>query len=251
MPLLLLTMTACFSRFLEAPYVLAAGLGDVTSMAPYPNRDALLIGSREGLWEVTGEGAMRHLDERPVVAVTTHPERIWVRTGDALLTASPDAASLDLTAWGSLPETRALVAWYDDRLLLATETGLETLDPASAARASWADVPGVRALALSPRERCVFALTDREAWELCPSHRTRLAEDLSDPRAITGDGLGRVWLIHGDPPELFLLDAHTPTARYLGDPVAAQVGLGTLIARDRLYLADRDGSVDYLPLPSP
>ena len=89
-------------------------------------------------------------------------------------------------------------------------------------------------------------------WRLAEGRAATLLAQSEGARAAAGEPGGRRWLVHGEPPVLSRLEGETlvQVAAHLGDPRDLHLGSGGLLRPDHLYLADAEGTVDYLPLPS-
>lgn len=232
---------------------MATGLGEARSLCPSV-RGTLLAGSDTGLWEIDGEGRATRLWDRPVDAVSAHLSSLnvlsegRVRAGPWTPAGQTWAPTTELEAAGA----RDLLAWCDDLVLVAQESGIIAWDPSSGVVSPWAsDLPVVRALALAPDCSGALAVVADGVWLASPNGSRPLATGLTDARAAAVDATGRVWVIQGDPPELGQLDGGVfrTFARYLGAPRDLHFGVGApLLPTDAAYLADGEGTLDYVRL---
>lgn len=233
--------------------MLASGLGEARSVCP-SIRDAMLIGGSTGLWESDGEGRLTRLWDQPVEAVTAQSDRIYALSGGVIFAGPWPAAGQPWAGAPALrvPAPRDLQADCAPGVLIATATGVERWDGVSPTTTPLAtDLPGVRALALAPDCGGALTLTAETLWQLGPTGRTSLATGLVDARAVATDLQGRVWVVQGAPSELGRVEGgvfHT-FARYLGDPRDLHFGIGAhLLPADAAYLADGEGTLDYVRL---
>ncbi|MFN7145794.1 MAG: hypothetical protein ACK4YP_18610 [Myxococcota bacterium] len=60
-----------------------------------------------------------------------------------------------------------------------------------------------------------------------------------------------MYVVHGDPPELFRVDPSGPVsvAKWLGDARDLHFGVGDRLPRENLYVANGAGTLDYVRPP--
>lgn len=245
----------CFSELLEGPYVLATGLTSATSLA-YSGRDTMFVASANGVFEMDGEGKTTRTHSGPALAVTIHPRTLYVLGGGEL-------------AWGPLPEKGAVLqvsgrapapgvldiqAWCDGSVLLADASAITALDPETGESWAWAmGLQGLRAIALGPGDGCDYALavTTDALLAVTPQGSRALASGLVNPRAAAADRQGRLWVVAGEPPELLAVEAGKTRswAKHLGAPRDLLFGFGPLLKPVNAYMADAEGTVDYVHVP--
>lgn len=240
---------------LEAPYVLGTGLGEARSLS-HSGRESFFVAAREGVWELDAEGRRTLVAPGEAEAVTAHPGTLYVLGGGALRWGPLPAAGQQLQEAGRQPApgVRDLLAWCDGSVLLAGNDEITALNVQTGE--SWAfalGLEGLRALALGPGDGCDHALVVAGARVLAvnPAGARPLAEGLVAPRAAALDARGRLWVVAGEPPELLRVEDGRTTvfARFLGDPRDLIAGLGGLLPPANLYLADGEGTVDYVHAP--
>ena len=81
---LVLLLGGCMDRLMEAPYVLATGLGEVNGLVP-STRGTLLAATPSGTWEVDETGARTLLSPVPSQSVAIHRGRIYALSGERIL----------------------------------------------------------------------------------------------------------------------------------------------------------------------
>ena len=252
---MLLLLAGCLSSVLEAPYVLSTGLGEATGLAP-SGRRSMLVASDSGLWEVDGEGERALLRAGATRAVTGHLSGIYALDGCAVAWGPLAPAGQPWTPTGHLPAQGVvdLQAWCDGLVLLASPRELTAWAPETGETFAFAaGLSGVRAVSLGPDGGCDEALvvTADAVLAVSQTGRRTLAAGLVAPRAAVADAKGRVWVVHGEPAVLARIDAGAAVevARYLGDPRDLHFGTGGLLPPENAYLADGEGSLDYLRVP--
>jgi hypothetical protein len=137
---------------------------------------------------------------------------------------------------------------------LAQAQTLSVWDPSTGDVQTWADgFTEVRSISLATEAKCESAIVldgDRvvRVWA---DHRETLAEGLTDARNAVTDGDGRLYALAGSPLSLQRFDdgrwvtivRRLPAARDL------HFGFGGAFPRANLYIADADGTLDYLRPP--
>lgn len=225
---------------LEAPWVLAAGMGEARSLAP-DARGGLLVATPSGVVRVDGNGAVTLVRPGPAEAVTTHPARTYVLAGGRV---TWEGGAIEVPG-----AVDVLAGWTG--LLVLTPTTVVAVDPATGARTDRAtDLEGARSLALGPAGEALV-VTATSLLVLPPEGPPRVAvHGLIDARAAATDANGRVFVAADG--ALWRIDGGAPVlaARYLGDPRDLHFGSGDLLPNDHIYIATGGGSVDYLrPAP--
>lgn len=240
---------------LEAPYQLSTGLGSVRSIC-HTGRLSLFAASEKGTFEIDGEGAQTLIFEGPADAVTAHPRTLYVLgRGQIHWGALPDAGQ-PLVVQGTLPAPGVvdLQAWCDGSVLLAGKDEITAWNPETGETWAWAmDLPDLRAVTLGGGEGCDYALVvaGTSVLAVTPAEKRTLAHDLVSPRAVARDHRGRVWVAAGEDPTLMQVEGGVASiyARFLGQPRDLVAGIGGLLPPANVYIADGEGSVDYVHAP--
>lgn len=233
-------LAGCLDRILEAPYLLAPGLGEVRSVSPGLD-GRLLVATSTGVYAVDGEGKAERLEDRPAQAVTAHPGRRYVlRDGRVTGGEAP------LAVHGAVD----ILAGYDALVVLRSDR-LSAFDPDGREHPLTAGLTDARSVALGPDDTYLVVTRESLVRVDRAGAITTLARGLVDARAAATDAKGRVYVAHGDPQELWRVD---PTglvsiARWLGDPRDLHFGIGGLLAVENTYIANGSGTVDYVRPP--
>lgn len=238
----LVVLAACLDRLYDAPYLLATGLPPVRSLT-FDREGALLAGTADGLYRVEPDGRATRIAEGPVDAVTVGGAATWVL-----------AAGEVRGPGGRVPVPGAvdLAAAWDDRVWVLTATGVSAVDPATGAVAPVVDgLPGARALALGPSPTMLVLGADTLHAVEPDGRRRTLVGGLVDARAVAADARGRLWVIQGEPSELYRIEGDGPArlARFLDSPTDLQFAVGARFPPGTAYLASAAGRVDYVPFP--
>ncbi|MCB9780637.1 MAG: hypothetical protein H6742_18865 [Alphaproteobacteria bacterium] len=250
-PLLLgpLLLAGCFASILEAPYVLATGAGEPAWQFSPGLDHTLVVASDQGVRVVDGSGVVTPRSTEPARVALDHlPWRlVFDPTGGRFSGGSTATVAID--------QVRAGTAWCDHAALVARPGVLLLVRPDGGVDA-WREVPDdVVDVGLAPGPACEAALVLRPDRVITtgPAGGQLVADGLEQARAASFDHLGRVWVVHQDPPVLALIQDGRPVtiARYLGDVVDLQFGTGELLHPDNAYLLNRDGQVDYVRVPTP
>ena len=253
-PLGLWLLVACIDHLLEAPYVLATGVGqDARSLSPTAAR-TLLVAGPAGVFEVDGSGAVVPLSKQPAIAAVGH----------ARFTAVLDAQGLTFghgPPWTpghhvALPGAVAAQAWCDDQVLVLAQGALWLARADQTEPTRWATAPADAVdLALGPQGDCAAALvlSPTRLWVVDPDGQRLLAEGLQQATAVGADRSRALWVVHEDPPVLARIEAGRPVtvARHLAPTTDLRFGTGGLLHPDNAYLLTRQGTVDYVRIPAP
>lgn len=253
----LLTLSACIDRWLEAPFVLATGMGEARSLHPTLH-EGMWVASAEGLFEVNGNGVTTPHLRTPVSAVAGTPERLFIVDESGLHWGPPPAPGASFQADGGVTRTDVhdLLGWTDGNLLLAIGEEVRLFDARSGTAAPYATGLGaIRALALGPTEGgpSALAVTEDRLWLLRGGERTLLASGLVDAQAAATDPWGRVWILQGAPREIDRVEGQELRrfATSVGDCTDLHFGATGLFPAENLYLTARDGTLNYVRVPSP
>lgn len=243
-----LPLVGCLDRMLEAPYLLAPGLGEARSVGPGLD-GRLLVASTTGVFAVDGEGRVEALAAQAAEAVSAHPGRVYVlrdgrvdvHVGTGAMLGSPVDAFHVPGAVDIVAGYEGLVVLHPDRL--EAHVGKERLPLARGLRSA-------RSVALGP-DGGYLVVTATTLLRVAEGVVTTLAEGLTDARAAATDAKGRVYVVQGDPPELFRVDATGPTsiAKWLGDARDLHFGIGATLPPENLYVANGVGTLDYVRPP--
>ena len=251
----LLLLTGCLSEVLEAPYVLSTGLGEARSVCP-STRLTMLVASSTGLWEVDGEGAMAQVLAGDCSAVSMSPRDAYALCDGQLTWGALPAPGALAQGWSrkAAPGVRDVQVWCDGTVMLGDPASVTSWDPATGETSLWAEgLPGLRALALGGGEGCdwLTVVAGDRVLAVTPTGQSALAEGLVAPRAAAVDRQGRLWVVAGEPAVLSQVTGGKAQefARYLGDPRDLQFGLGGLLPPSNGYLADGQGTLDYVYAP--
>lgn len=247
--------TGCLDHLLEAPYVLASGVGkDASAMSPTTSQGMLAAGPH-GVFEIDGSGRV----------LPIHQQAATVAVGHAAWTAIVDAGGITFgtitdgswTASAHLPQTGVTTAqaWCDDQLLLLVDGALLLVKPGDSAARRWADAPpGAVDLTLAPGSACAEALvlTPERLLAVSPQGQRVLVAGLAAARTVALDRHQQPWLVHGEPPVLARAAEGqvTTVARHVGDVVDMHFGTGELLHPENAYLLTREGRVDYVRVPA-
>lgn len=246
-----LLLTGCLGAVLEAPFVLASGLGEVRGLSP-SSRHTLLAATADGVLEISAEGRVtRRVSGVDARAVAAHRERLYVLDDDGIrygaLHADGQVGALGL--WGR-PGIRDIAAGCSETVLFADAEGVGRWVPGSDATGRLGPrVSGVRALALDPLQPCegVLVLTEEEVRWVTEAASVPVVAGLSAPQAFGIDRWGGVWVVEQDPPVLVRRTRHGPEvrARFLGPTSDLLFGPGDLLHPANAYLSGPEGTLDY------
>ncbi|MEC7947240.1 MAG: hypothetical protein VX265_06700 [Myxococcota bacterium] len=245
----LLWLTGCLGQILDAPFVLASGLGAARGVAPSPDR-TLLVATADGVVEVGGDGTASTLVEGvDARAVATHRTRIYVLVEEGILHGSSSGAAEAFRLW---PRSgiRDIQASCDEQLLYADDVGVWTWDPGSGQSARRGPpLANITSLALDPIHPCdgVLALaTDAVHW-VSKDAVVPIITGLRRPVALTADRWGGIWVVHDEPPVLAKLTAEGPEtrARHVDATADLVFGVGELLHPANVYFVGPSGSLDY------
>lgn len=251
--LLIGALVGCYSERLEAPYVLSTGLGEAKSISPSV-RATLLAASSTGIWELNQEGTANRLWDQPTLAVTSSPNTLFALSGGQALGGEYPAPgqtwkpTLQIDATGATD----LLAWCEGLVLIADKGGITAWDMLSGETSLWSAEPkGVTALALSADCGAVLAVTPDAVWSVNATGATAVCSGLISARAAAVDRQGQLWVVAGDPPVLNQVKGGKAEvfARFLGDPRDLHFGTVDPWPTQNLYLADGEGTVDYVRTP--
>ena len=253
---LVLLLGGCMDHLMEAPYVLATGLGEVNGLVP-STRGTLLAATPTGTWEVDETGARTLLSAVPSQSVAIHRERIYALSGERILwgTSPAPAGGTLLTQEWPAPGTVDIQAWCDGLVLMATPDDILVWSPDAGTVQPWkTGLTDIRHVALREEPTCegALVLTDDALYDVGPGHAEALATGLSSPRAVAVDAHGEPWFVEGEPPVLsHLVDGKvTVFARYLDSPTDLHFGTGLgLMPSSNLYIADHTGTIEYVHMP--
>lgn len=196
---------------------------------------ALRVATSAGVVQVTGDAKVSTVD--PAVATRVdgpfrlYPDRLEWATGRHAM-----ADAVDLLDRGD----GALVLFPDRLEWWPNERRHETL-------ASGLSEP--RALANVADGHVVVVCADRLYDTVDMAHP--ITTGLVDARAAAADAGGRLYVVQGEPPELFRVDGGSLAlvARHVGDVRDLVFGGGGLLPRENIYLLRAEGQVDYLRPP--
>lgn len=232
---MILSLAGCFDRLLEAPYVLAPGLGEVRSLGP-DGKGNLVAATAKGLVRVDGSGDVEVIDPSPVRAVTVQPGGMATLVDGGVRW---DGGGVEV------PGARDLVGGWDGRLYVQGADGVTAISREGAATV----VTGAHgdSLALGPEPE-ILLVTSRAVRTL---EGRVLAEGIGEIRSAATDTRGRVYVAVGSDAVLYRLEEGGPrlVARYLGDVRDMHFGAGGLLATENLYVADGAGQITYLRPP--
>lgn len=225
----------CFGRLLEAPYVLAPGLGEVRSLGP-DGRGNLVAATARGLVRVDGSGVVEVIQAGPVTAVTVQPHRT-VTLAEGRVRWDGGSVAVD--------GARDVVGGWGERLYVLGSEGVTAIGgDGSATLAS-----GERGFALALGPEPDMLVVSAESVRTLDGRV--LIAGIGDIRAAATDPRGRVYVAVGGDALLYRLDESGPivVARYLGDVRDLHFGAGGLLAGENLYVADGSGQITYLRPP--
>ncbi len=251
--MILLLLAGCLDELLESPYVLATGLGEVRSIAPGLD-GRLLAATSTGLYAIDGEGKAERVGE-PAVAVSVHPGRTYSLDEKGVSWWSPDYNDSGGIVGEPPPSEVDLLAGYDELATLQRRgLVLWPLDKKSIPRD--VAVPESRAVALGPPSTYLVVTPTTLYTVSAEDVATPLVTGLTDARAAATDANGRVYVAQGAPTELWRVEPVpggparlVSVAKYLGDVRDLHFGIGGLLPRENLYIANGAGSVDYVRPP--
>lgn len=235
--------------------MLSTGLGSARTLT-HTGRKTLFVGTSQGLYEVDGEGKQRLVLAGEIDAVSAHPRALYALGGGKIRWGPlpGEGESLQVQGEEPAPGVGDLQAWCDGSVLLAGKGEITAWNPETGETWQWASgLDGLRALALGGGEGCDDALVvagDR-LLAVRPEGARVLASGLVSPRAAALDRQGRAWVLAGEPPTLMRVqDEKTEIyARYLGDPRDIIAGIGGLLPPPNLYMANGEGTLDYVHAP--
>ena len=126
---LLTSQLSCLDHILEAPLILATGLGEVNGIAPSP-RESLLVATETGLWEVRADGNKRQLIDSPIQDISTHPERLIALDAGAISWGPYPShdEEFEFSQQLSLPGASRIQAWFDDQLWISQYQQIIVID---------------------------------------------------------------------------------------------------------------------------
>jgi hypothetical protein len=239
-------------QWLEAPYILASGLGPIADSAP-TGRESIVVVGATGVVEVDGSGETHTLSSTGGDAITCHPDQIITRAGDTVRWGPlPDPGQTLVTTGEALvPGADDLQAWYGADVLVTTPTGIVRLNTATRAQAPFGPpVAGVRGITIQP-ERTAIVVTADAIHKVTADASEVWAIGLVDADTVAMDAQGRAWVTHNRPRVLAVVDRDGPqtVARYLDQPVSLHFGAGGLLRPDNAYMSEASGTVEYVQVP--
>lgn len=248
---LALLSTGCIDDLLEAPYILATGVGREPVALSLTPRQSLVVGGPDGVREVSGSGEVQVLLAEPAIAVAAHLGWLAWSDAQAVHLLLDDGQRRQV----GLPDVVALLAWCDARLLALTPSGIWLIDVDGTAPTRWGEaLPGAVDLTLGPGPACssVLQLSPERLVRTDAQGSTTLASGLHQARAVAVDRYEVPWIIHQDPPVLARIEGGAAVlhARHLGDSRDLSFGNGGLLHVDTAWLLHGEGRIDYLPLPT-
>lgn len=196
---------------------------------------ALRVATATGVVQVTGDAKVTTLAPgaplRVDGALTLYADRVESSSG-----SRPQAGAVDILDRGD-----GALLLYADRLEWWPKDG-----PQEVLATGLTDT---RALANVANGHVVLACADR-LYDTADT-KAPLVSGLVDTRGIAADDRGRLYVVHGAPPQLYRVDggALTLVARHLGDVRDLSFGTGGLLPRENLYLLRAEGQIDYLRPP--
>lgn len=252
-----LLLCGCMDRLMEAPYVLATGLGSVSGLVP-TTQGTLLAATPAGIWEVDEAGGRTLLYSGVTTAITSHGTEVYALSGERVLaarypnTGAPSALQARLTLPGALD----VQAWCDETVLIATPRDVHRWTPKTGELESWnLGLDDIVAVSLRAEPTCAGAwvLTRDALYDASPGVARPLHTGLENARAIAVDGAGQPWIATRDPAVLLRLRGGEAEvfARYLGAPNDLHFGVGSgLLPATNVYIATLDGTIDYVHVPA-
>jgi len=239
---------------LEAPLILATGLGEAHDLAPSP-RETMLVATERGLWEVWVDGRREKLTQQSVQCVTTLPEYVLLISSEVLSWGPYPEPGEPLQLAGRMPApgVQSIQAWYESDVLLGSSDGIERLDLKTGKSQAIALMDGpVKGLGLGDHSEGQAALAQTSSG----LYRVQAGEawPLELPTPLHGavlDQAERLWVAHGIDPQLSLSlgsDLRT-VANNLSEPRGMVMGSGGLTPTDAIYIATAAGSLEYLRVP--
>ena len=248
-----LTCTACIDQLLESPLILATGLGKINGLAPTP-RETILAATDKGLLEISADGQIQKLTQRAALDVSTLPDHIVLLT-DSGLAWGPypeNGTPLELAGRARTPQTQNIQAWYENKLLLGTDTGIQQMELNRGQINSFAssEQPTTDLSLIPQNNSTILAVSDQQLWKVSDG----LFVPISSPLPVvlaTQDYRERMWLVHGTTPQLSIQvkGQWTAVVQNLGTPTAITLGTGGLTPEDALYIATASGTLEFIRVP--
>ncbi len=249
--MLVLALSACLDRYLDAPYVLVAGLGRARSLAMAA--DGTLVAATDlGVVTIDGNGNVTPIAAATVDAVTTLPAGLITLRSGHIVGPGFEAG---------VPGAVDVIAGPDGAIYALTTEALWRLPRQGEVRLDAELILGglmrARALAMGSAGD-ILVVTDSS---IRTSAGNVLIDGLHDVRGAVVDAKARTYVVCGADDDtggtLFRLDTAPDTgtphlttiARYLGDARDIAFGAGGLLPTENLYIADSAGNVTYVRPP--
>ncbi|MCK6506517.1 hypothetical protein L6R53_24610 [Myxococcota bacterium] len=252
----LLLLVGCIDHLLEAPYVLATGVGaDALSLSPTADR-SLLVAGPGGVFRVDGSGVVTPVHDGPIRGAVAHARFVALVDDAGLSFGPPQGSGFTATHRVALAGVVSAQAWCEDQVLALAEGALWLASPDRPEATRWATAPrdGI-AVAFGPTPRCdaALVLSPDRLRAVDPGGQRLLAEGLEQATAVGMDRTGALWVVHQERPVLARIQDGRPVtvARHLAPTTDLHFGTGDLLHPDNAYLLTRQGTVDYVRIPSP
>jgi len=249
-------LMGCLDEMLEAPYVLATGLGEASDLTPTAAA-SMFVASNTGLWDVSGSGVARQMWTHPTEKVSTHIDRVWF-LADGFLWQAPFPISSGASPFQRVVEVPGavdVVAGCDDQVIIATADTISVWDGKQMVK--WADsLNDVQGLSLGPSDPCggVLAISPRAVLRVTPQDVTAFqakpTRELQSARVGAIDAQGALWVIDGDSLGEVTRSGWRHFASHLEEATAIHFGVGDLFQTDIAYITTRDGHLEYLQVPA-
>lgn len=247
----LLWCAGCVGQILDAPFVLASGLGAARGVAPSPDR-TLLLATAAGVIEVQGDGRASPLVEGvDAHAVATHRTQLYVLVEEGILYGpGPGSGAAEPLRLWSRSGIRDIQASCEGRVLFADAVGVWAWAPGSGQSARLGPpLADITSLALDPVHPCegILALAADAVHWVSEDRVVPIMTGLVRPTALTADRWGGIWVVHGAPSVLAKLTADGPEtrARHVDTTTDMVFGVGELFHPANAYFVGPSGSLDY------
>ena len=249
-------LSACLDRMLEAPYVLATGLGEAKTISPW--KGGFYVGGGSGVFEVAADGTARQVSSQPVDALTSLADGWAAIQGDQLCTTAGRCLTV--------PGARDLAGWYGrelrvlagDRVLAVPLCRFDAPDADGCPKGEYREIigglTGARGIAYGEGRRWLV-WTDRDLIAVIEPEpasaaisREVLWSGMTDPRAAGVDGKGRVFVVQGAEPALYRVEGGggVLSARWMEGVTDLYAGIEQGRLGDKLYLSSSAGKVVFL-----